>query len=301
MPIRPPICQSPGLTRSATECFYPFLGKVHEVVVRAVRSFTQARDRPLRALDIGMGMGEGAITGLLLADAQLSVTGVDHEPKMIKMLPVFGVIFGLLVGFVAVQVWSDFDKAKVAVATEASAFRAILLLDEHFPEEQQMQLRTLINRHIDEAVNQEWPAMAHHSLTLSALPTHLVEALRLTLSLKPQDESQRIAQREMVAALHRAADARRQRIIISQSGVGPVKWSAILVSGLCALIAIAIVHSDNRLTCAIALALFATGIAVASLLIAGYGAPFSGDISVGPDLLQQVVSSETAASHTIPE
>ena len=216
------------------------------------------------------------------------------------MLPPLGIIFGLLVGFVAVQVWNDFDKAKIAVATEASALRAILLLDESFPEEQRTQLRTLINRHVDEAVNQEWPAMAHHSLTLASLPTHLVEALQLMLSLKPQDESQRIAQREMVAALHGAADARRQRLIISQSGVGPVKWSAILVSGLCALIAIAIVHSDNRLTCAIALALFATGIAVASLLIAGYGEPFSGDISVGPDLLQQVVPSETAASHTIP-
>src|SRR5262245_11861132 len=62
----------------------PFLGEVHEVVARAVRSFTQARDHPLSALDIGMGMGDGAITGLLLADAQLSVTGVDNEPKMIK-------------------------------------------------------------------------------------------------------------------------------------------------------------------------------------------------------------------------
>ena len=53
----------------------PFLGEVHEVVARAVRSFTQARDRPLRALDIGMGMGDGAITGLLLADAKLSADG----------------------------------------------------------------------------------------------------------------------------------------------------------------------------------------------------------------------------------
>jgi hypothetical protein len=30
----------------------PFLGEVHEIVVHAVRSLTQARDRPLRALDI---------------------------------------------------------------------------------------------------------------------------------------------------------------------------------------------------------------------------------------------------------
>jgi ubiquinone/menaquinone biosynthesis C-methylase UbiE len=55
---------------------------VHEVVVRAVRSFAQAQNRQLCALDIGMG--DGAITQLLLADAKLAVTGVDNEPKMIK-------------------------------------------------------------------------------------------------------------------------------------------------------------------------------------------------------------------------
>jgi hypothetical protein len=37
------------------------------------------------------------------------------------MLPVLGTIFALLVAFVAVQVWNDFDKAKLAVATEATA------------------------------------------------------------------------------------------------------------------------------------------------------------------------------------
>ena len=201
------------------------------------------------------------------------------------MLPPLGIIFGLLVGFVAVGVWNDFDKAKLAVATEASALRAVILRDEHFPEEQRMQLRTLINRHIDEAVNREWPAMAHQRLTLATLPTAF---------LTPQNEAQRIAQHEIVAALHRAADARRQRIVISQSTVGPVKWTAILLQGLCTLIAIAMVHSDNRLTCAIAVAIFATGIALSSLLIAAYGAPFSGDISVGPELLQQVAPSGTS-------
>jgi hypothetical protein len=123
------------------------------------------------------------------------------------MLPPLGIIFGLLVGFVAVQVWNDFDKAKVAVATEASALRAVVLLAETLPDEQRMQLRALINRHIEEAVNREWPAMAHELLTLAPLSTHLVEALQLTVSLKPQDESQRTAQREIVAALNRALDA----------------------------------------------------------------------------------------------
>jgi hypothetical protein len=110
--------------------------------------------------------------------------------------------------------------------------------------------------------------MAQHLLTLASPPTALVEALQLTVSLKPQDESQRMAQREIIAALNRALDARRQRITISQSGVGPVQWAAILLLGLCMLIAIAMVHSDNRRTCAIAVTLFATGIALSALLIA---------------------------------
>jgi multisubunit Na+/H+ antiporter MnhC subunit len=65
-----------------------------------------------------------------------------------------------------------------------------------------------------------------------------------------------------------------------------------LLQALCTLIAIAMVHSDNRITCGIALMLFATGIALSLLLIASYSRPFTGDISVGPELLKQVIASE---------
>src|SRR6476646_4400118 len=154
-----------------------------------------------------------------LAVVRLAVGDRAREFKAFSpgMLSPLGVIFGLLVGFIAVQVWNDFDKAKLAVATEASAVRAVVLFAETLPDEQRAQLRTLMNRHIEEAVNREWPAMADERLTLAPLSTHLVEALQLTVSLKPQDESQRTAQREIVSALRTALNARRQRIIISQS------------------------------------------------------------------------------------
>ena len=115
------------------------------------------------------------------------------------MLPVLGTIFALLVAFVAVQVWNDFDKAKLAVATEASALRAVDVFADTLPDEQRTQLRTLMNRHIDDAVNREWPEMAHRRASLTTLAPHLVEAQRLTVLMKPQDESQRTAQREIVA------------------------------------------------------------------------------------------------------
>jgi FtsH-binding integral membrane protein len=208
------------------------------------------------------------------------------------MLPTLGILFALLVGFIAVEVWNNYDKAKVAVATEVSALRAVVLLAGTFPEEQKTRIYALIDRHIEAAVNEEWPAMAQHRLTLSTLPTALIEALHDALTLKPADDSQRMAQSEMVKAIQTALDARRQRIVVSQSAVGTVKWAGILLQGLCTLIAIAMVHSDSRLSCAIAMTLFATGIALSLLLIAAYSRPFTGEISVGPDLLKQVIASE---------
>src|SRR6188472_2388936 len=89
------------------------------------------------------------------------------------MLPPLGIIFGLLVGFIAAQVWSDFERAKVAVGTEATALRSVVLLAEVFPEEQQARFRTFINRHIDESVNEEWPKLARGHATLTGLPSSL--------------------------------------------------------------------------------------------------------------------------------
>ena len=210
------------------------------------------------------------------------------------MLPPLGILFALLIGFIAVEVWNNYDKAKGAVATEASALRAVVLLAGTFPEEQKMRIYALIDRHIEVAVNEGWPAMAGRRLTLSTLPTSLIAALQETLTLKPADDSQRIAQTEMVKAIHAAADARRQRIVISESSVGRVKWAGILLQGICTLIAIAMVHSDNRLACAIAMTLFATGMALSLLLIGAYSRPFVGEISVRPDLLKQVITKTTA-------
>jgi hypothetical protein len=52
------------------------------------------------------------------------------------------------------------------------------------------------------------------------------------------------------------------------------------------------VHSDNRITSGIAMTLFATGIAVSVVLIAAHNRPFSGEISVRPDVLLQILPQE---------
>ena len=117
----------------------------------------------------------------------------------------------------------------------------------------------LVRRHIDEAVVAEWPAMAKQSASLKITPPALAETLRLALSLAPKSEGQIAAQREIVTGLENAMDARRQRIILSRSSVNWVKWTCLFAQAGCTLIAIAMVHCDNRAAAAIAMGIFEPG------------------------------------------
>jgi len=179
------------------------------------------------------------------------------------LLPPLGILFALFVAFTATQVW--------------------------FPGEPETRLRNLIRSHVADAVAQEWPMMAHRTATLQVIPYSLAEALQLTLTVTPSSQGQQTAQREITTSLENALDARRQRIIISQSEVNWVKWLCLGLQAVCALLAIAMVHSDNRLATAITMGLFGVGVAASLLLILAHDRPFTGELAVSPNPLLQVM------------
>jgi hypothetical protein len=224
------------------------------------------------------------ITALAVGERARAFKGISPG-----MLPPLSLLFGLLVGFLAAQVWNDTDRANTAVNREASALRAAVLLAAAFPGEPDARLRDLIRRYIQDAATQEWPAMARRNATLTLAPPRLAEALRLALSLNPHGDGQVAAPREMVAALQNAFEARRQRIILSRSSINWVKWTVLLVQAGLTLLTIAMVHSDNRGANRIILAISATAIGVAVVLIAAHSRPFTGEIAVRPAILLQVM------------
>ena len=169
------------------------------------------------------------------------------------------------------------------------------MLTAEFAAEPGDRLRRLIRQHIRETVDEEWPMMVHQSATLRFTPHFLPDALQLTLGLTPDSDGQRVAQREITAAIGNALDARLQRIIISRSQVNPVKWACLILQAVCALVAIAMVHSDDRLAAALMMTIFAAGIGASVLLIAAHDRPFVGDIPVGPGPLLEVMPERTSA------
>ncbi len=179
--------------------------------------------------------GIGVVTALIyVVVLALAARGWAPAFKAVSpvMLTPLAVVFGLIVGFLAAQVWNDGERANSAVIREASALRTVLLLATIFPDQTEARIRTLVRRHIQDAVDKEWPAMARQQ---TSLPT-----------------------------------------------INPIDIEALEV----------LVHSDNRRTAAIAMALFAIGMASCVVLIASHNEPFTGEISVSPSLLLQVMPKE---------
>jgi hypothetical protein len=226
--------------------------------------------------------------------AVVAVLAVGERARSFKaispgMLPPLCILFGLFVAFTAAQVWNDNDRANAAVNREASALRSVVLLAAVFPGEPEARIRALVHGYIEEAATQEWPMMARQTATLRLTPRPLAEVLQLTLALTPDGQGQQIAQREIAASVENALDARRQRIIISRSQVNWVKWSCLFVQAACALVAVALVHSGDRLASIVTMGMLASGVAACLLLIVAHDRPFTGQISVGPDPMLQVM------------
>jgi len=237
----------------------------------------------------GLTYGLAVLIYVLVAVFAIGERGRSFKAVSPGMLPPLGIIFGLFVAFTAAQVWSDNDRASAAVDREASALKSVLLLAATFPGEPETRLRALIHRYIEEAASQDWPAMARRAADLRMTPQPLAEALQLTLALKPDSPGGVTAQRDMASAIQNALDARRQRILVSRSEVNAVKWTCLCLQAFVALLAIALVHSDNRLAAGLSMGLFATGVAASVLLIAAHDRPFIGQLSVSPEPLLQVM------------
>src|SRR3954454_9867450 len=107
-----------------------------------------------------------AAIGLLVAAAYLITVRLAVAKRATALssvspglLPPLGIVFALIVGFLAAGVWGDSDKARDAVSGEASALRSVVLLSDQFPPPTATRLRLLVRRQIENAVHEEWPAM----------------------------------------------------------------------------------------------------------------------------------------------
>jgi hypothetical protein len=199
-----------------------------------------------------------------------------------------GIIYGVLVGFVAIYLVNNQDHASVAVQREASASANIFEGSKWLPEPYQTLLQKDITDYIQMVLNKEWPRMSNFQ-KVSPDGDYIIEKILSDLKpYNPGTSSESVNLQNLLTSTNALYDARHARIGISSSQLSPELWEVILI-GTILIIAINYAFRVNFSLHLFATCSFAVMAASMLFLLVTLDRPFQGEFVVTPYAFQQVL------------
>ncbi len=172
----------------------------------------------------------GTLVGLSLLGMLAAHYAVPHRVRQRHndvagfTIAVVGVIYAVLLAFIAVAVWENFRRADGLVQTEADLvgdlYRDTVGLDSALAPE----LRNYLYVYAETVVQDEWPAMADGRIE-DAAGWQLLDQFHLKLAtFTPTNETQQGIVANMRSLLDRLYDVRRGRFHASSAELPPILW-----------------------------------------------------------------------------
>lgn len=200
---------------------------------------------------------------------------------------VVGVLYAVLLGFTAIIVWEQFDKAQAGVEQEANELADLWRDAQTFPDDTRRQMESQLRAYARLVVEKEWPAMAERKSSPETWAMYN-QLWRSYHQFRPQDDHQKIWYQESLMRLNQLGDQRRLRLLSSQSeGIPAVMWVALLGAGAIT-IAFSFLFGTRSATAHLLMtSALATTIALVLVSVLALEHPFSGITRVDPGAFEQ--------------
>jgi hypothetical protein len=195
-------------------------------------------------------------------------------------------IFGLLLGFIAGDVWHRNAEAVRVVRGEGDALFALSHLS---PDSGAARLQDLIRAYAQTVVTEEWPRMQVGKRAAGS-ETALKSLLGAIVDAPVSGNSGSAVQRARLDIVLRLHTLRETRLELAGDHTDEIKWTALLILGLVSQIAVAAVHLEIPRPQIAALAIFSTAAVIGLGLVAIQERPFSRPLEVSPEPLMDVVN-----------
>ena len=137
-----------------------------------------------------------------------------------------GVVFALLLAFMAIAGWQDYNATSDTVDKEAGAILNIYRNVESFRSEVRDPIRNAIVAYVNSIIHEEWPGLVKaqqnpHTHQLLNDLSHLIT------SLKPANINEQIMMAELASNLTEYRSCRHDRLIASEPNLSPSMWFAL--------------------------------------------------------------------------
>jgi hypothetical protein len=241
----------------------------------------------IAAVMLAIAMGT-AVGGVLLVRRLVDIKKFkEHHDIAGPIFSTIGVIYAVMLAFVLVIVWQDFDQAQNNTVQEANYFAEIYRDTGGLPEPFRSQFIKANATYIDALIKYEWPQMQRggRSAETQAAADKVWE---LTTKFNPKTEGEKIFFSEMLSKMNSAVEMRRQRLQDAVSGLHPSLWFVLLLGGIITVVFTFFFGSQNlfaQLTMTTMLAVLIVLIIFTILLM---DFPYSGDLSITSAPFHQV-------------
>ncbi len=201
-----------------------------------------------------------------------------------------GVIYAVLLAFTVIITWQDFDKASEVTSNEANCIASLYHDATAFPAGFRVQLKSELVNYVNTIVNDEWQKMA------KGQRSHQVQKIQEKLWLLyggflPKNETQKIFLMESVKKMNEASEMRRQRIVYASSGIHPLLYFVLIVGSFITIAFTMMFGTENLVPHLIMTSFLAAMIALTLFTIIALDYPFTGNVSIKPEVFTSMLSS----------
>ena len=201
-----------------------------------------------------------------------------------------GVVFAVMLAFMAIAVWEQLNAAESMVVREASAASDVWRQAAGYPEPLKSRVRTGIRAYLEAVVNEEWPAQQRGQTTVK--PWHIFEALHFdVIRFEPRSHGEQAVHQEQLKDLNTLMDQRRARLHAAGQGIDPRVWTVMVIGTTIMVVFTWFFGTDSFHAHVAMTGLFAVAIGLVLYMIAELDYPFRGNAGVPADAFREVLKN----------
>lgn len=238
-----------------------------------------------------------AVCGLLLVRAEIPFESLrDSNNEVGNYLQTLGTIYAVLLAFVVVIVWGQFNDVRTLAEREANELLDLYRSARAFPPGDRGPILDELRAYADDVVTREWPAMRRlDERVLDECGRRLDAVWERIVALEPETDCHRSLFDEMLSRFNDLSDCRTGRISASRMRIPAALKILIYAGAVFTVASLYLFAVRSALIHALMTGALAGAVSHVLYVIRDLDDPFRGDWQVSPDAFERVRRTMEAA------
>jgi hypothetical protein len=220
----------------------------------------------------------------------------DSQDAVSVMFSALGVLYAILLAFLVVVVWEQFNAAEDMTHQESTKISNLLRDANGFSVRDRQDIQRRLIVYTRAVVDWEWETMADGDASDVAASAYR-HVWAGYYDLHPTDEEQHDWYSESLSKLNDLGELRRLRLISSQASIPLLMWTLLVAGGVLTVAFLYLFIIPNRFLQRLMIGTVSATLAFILFLILALDHPFAGDIAVDPSAYVDIIEAYEAGGY----